>query len=79
MSEHEYTVILQPDEEDGGYTVTVPALPGCVTEGDTLEEAVEMAKEAIEGYLEALAKRGQPAPEERNHPQLLTVNVAVTA
>ena len=36
-----YTVLLQPDPEEGGYTVTVPALPGCVTEGDTLEEALE--------------------------------------
>ena len=45
-----YTVILDPAEE-GGYTVTVPALPAVVTEGDTYEEAIEMAKDAISLYL----------------------------
>lgn len=47
MSEHRYTIILHPDEEEGGYTVTVPALPGCVTQGETIEEAIAMAKDAI--------------------------------
>jgi predicted RNase H-like HicB family nuclease len=46
-----YTVVLEPNECDG-YTVTVPALPGLVTEGATIEEAREMAKEAIACYLE---------------------------
>jgi HicB_like antitoxin of bacterial toxin-antitoxin system len=36
-----YTLVLDPDEEDGGYTVTVPALPGCITQGDSLGEALE--------------------------------------
>jgi predicted RNase H-like HicB family nuclease len=45
-----YTVVLDPDPDDGGYTVTVPALPGCVTEGDTREEALSNAAEAIEGF-----------------------------
>lgn len=48
-----YTVILTPDET-GGYVVTCPALPGLVTEGDTLEEAREMAADAIRGYIESL-------------------------
>lgn len=48
-----YTVLMTPDET-GGYTVTCPALPGLVTEGDTLEEAREMAADAIRGYLESL-------------------------
>ena len=51
----------------GGYTVTVPALPRCVTQGDTLEEAIASARDAIRGYLEALAKDGQPIPEEHQH------------
>jgi antitoxin HicB len=76
MSDRRYTIILDPDEEDGGYTVTVPALPGCVTQGDTLEEAIAMANEAIRGFLEALAKDGQPIPEEHEHPQALTITVA---
>jgi antitoxin HicB len=79
MADREYTIILHPDEQEGGYTVTVPALPGCVTEGNTQQEAIDMAREAIAGYLEALAKRGEPAPEEHQHPELVTVRVPAAA
>ncbi len=44
---HIYTTILHPSSEVGGYTVTVPVLPGRVTQGETLEEAIAMAKDAI--------------------------------
>lgn len=47
----EIKVILEPQEE-GGYTVYVPSLPGCISQGDTKEEALENIKEAIELYLE---------------------------
>jgi antitoxin HicB len=57
-----YTVVFEPDEEAGGYTVTCPALPGLVTEGDTLEEARAMAVDAIRCYLESLRKDGEPLP-----------------
>lgn len=50
-----FTVVLTPDVT-GGYVVTCPALPGLVTEGDTLEEARAMASDAIRGYLESLQK-----------------------
>jgi predicted RNase H-like HicB family nuclease len=50
---YRYTVIFEPAEE-GGYCVFVPALNGLATQGETLEEAREMAREAIEGYLETL-------------------------
>ena len=63
MSEHRYTVLFEPAEE-GGYVVTCPALPGLVTEGDTLDEAREMVRDAIRGYLESLAKDGLPIPED---------------
>jgi predicted RNase H-like HicB family nuclease len=76
MTEREYTILLDPDEEEGGYTVTVPALPGCVTQGETLDEAIAMARDAITGFIEALVKDGQPIPEEHVRPQLLTVRVA---
>lgn len=46
-------VYLEPSEE-GGYTVTVPALPGCISEGDTKEEAIQNIREAIELYLESV-------------------------
>jgi predicted RNase H-like HicB family nuclease len=57
-----YTIVLEPDEEDGGYTVTCPALPGLVTHGDTVEEARAMAADAIQGYLESLRKDGVAFP-----------------
>lgn len=45
-------------EEDGGYTVFVPSLPGCITYGESVDEAIDMAKEAIELYIEELQDRG---------------------
>jgi len=61
-----YTVVLIPSEyeDEVGYTVRVPALPGCITEGDTVEEALANAKEAIEGYLLSLRERGLSIPQE---------------
>lgn len=61
--EFRYSVLFEPAEE-GGYVVTCPALPGVVTEGDTLDEAREMAAEAIRGYLEVLAKDGVAFPSD---------------
>jgi antitoxin HicB len=57
-----YKVIIEPGE-DGWLVVTVPALPGCITQGREIEEALKNAKEAIEAYLEALEKDNQPIPE----------------
>ena len=61
--EYNYTVLFEPAEE-GGYVVTCPALPGLVTEGDNLQDARKMAKEAILGYLESLRKDRQPVPKD---------------
>ncbi len=60
--EYTYTVLFEPAEE-GGYVGTCPALPGLVTEGDTLEEAREMAADCLQGYLETLQELGRPLPE----------------
>jgi predicted RNase H-like HicB family nuclease len=51
-------------EEEGGFTVTVPALPGCVTYGENVDEAIDMAKEAIQLYLEELKERGETIPDD---------------
>jgi predicted RNase H-like HicB family nuclease len=59
---HEFDVVLQPEDE-GGFSVFVPGLPGCVSQGGTREEALAMIKEAIEGYLESLEAHGDPIPE----------------
>ena len=58
--------ILLTKEEEGGYMVTVPALAGCITQGDTIEEALAMGKEAIELYIEELQLRGEPIPDNSN-------------
>lgn len=61
--EFKYTVLLEKNE-DGGYTVTVPSLPGCITEGDTWDEAIINVKEAIQGYIDTLRDLGKPVPVE---------------
>jgi len=61
MKIHHYTAVFQK-EPDGGYTVTVPALKGCVTYGKTIEEARTSAAEAIESYVGSLAKDGEAPP-----------------
>ncbi|MBE3134464.1 MAG: type II toxin-antitoxin system HicB family antitoxin [Acidobacteria bacterium] len=76
MTERRYTIILQPDTEDGGFTVTVPTLPGCVTQGASLDQAVAMAREAIQLYIESLVADGVPVPEESAPIQALTISVA---
>ncbi len=58
----EFEVVLQPEEE-GGYSVFVPALPGCVSQGETRDEAIAMIREAIELYLESLEAHGDPLPK----------------
>ena len=51
-------------EAEGGYTVTVPVLPGCVTYGENVDDAIAMAKEAIELYIEDLQERGEVIPDD---------------
>ena len=71
-----YTVFYEPAEE-GGYVVTVPALPGCVTEGDTFEEAQQMAREAIMLYLETLEEEGDEIPKESDDAVISKVSVSL--
>ncbi len=53
-------------EPEGGYTVIVPTLPGCITYGDTVGEAIAMAKDAIDIYVEELQSRGEQIPDDSN-------------
>lgn len=76
MKEFEYTIILHPDTEQGGYWVTVPSLPGCISQGDTMEEAITNAKEAIGLHIESFIVKGEPVPQEDEHPQAIVVRVA---
>jgi antitoxin HicB len=70
-----YTIVAEP-EESGGYFVTVPALPGCFTRGNTLDECRERAVEAIEVHIAGLQADDLPVPEEAGAPHLLAVTVA---
>jgi len=51
---HKYVAVLEPDLEVGGYTATIPELPGCVSEGDTIDEALRNVADAAALYLEPL-------------------------
>lgn len=64
VGDYSFTILIEPNDPDG-YLVTCPALPGLVTQGDTLDEAFAMAKDAIEGYLISLLKHGDPIPEDK--------------
>ena len=81
MVAHTYTfsVLLEPDEDAGGFSVHVPALPGCHTEGDTREQAIEMAQDAITGYVESLLSHKEPIPVEQNPKGDVLVTVTVKA
>ena len=61
-----YRVILQKEPE-GGFTVNVPSLPGCISYGENLDHAMEMAKEAIEGYIATLKDLGEPVPDDSSN------------
>jgi antitoxin HicB len=63
MTYNNYKIMLRPEPE-GGFTVIVPSLPGCITYGSNLTEAKEMAKEAIELYLESLAAHNEEIPND---------------
>ena len=71
----EYTIVLTPEPE-GGFTVTVPALPGYVGFAETEEEALALTEEGIRFHLESLKAEGQPIPEETKPPRVLVLKVA---
>lgn len=77
MMQRRFKVILEWNEEEGGYTVTVPALPGCVTQGDTVEEALNNVREAIEGYIEVMKMKGIAVPESDVQMLFGEVSVAI--
>ena len=70
-----YTVVLEPNYPEEGYTVMVPALPGCITYGRNREETLGRAREAIQGFIEGLQKAGEQVPEGVALTELETVVV----
>jgi predicted RNase H-like HicB family nuclease len=75
-AELKFTVLIEKNENEG-YTVTVPSLPGCVTQGDTWDETIANAKEAIAGHIEALRTLGKQIPIEV--PVKVPVEVGATS
>jgi predicted RNase H-like HicB family nuclease len=69
-----YNIILK-EEPEGGYTVMVPSLPGCITYGKTVEEAKEMAEDAIALYIESLNENGEEVP---NDGEILITTLQMT-
>lgn len=76
-----YTIQIERDE-DGIYVVSVPALPGCFTQGRTFDEAIRMAQDAIIAFISILAKRGKVIPMERRRipsPFMVSITAPVMA
>jgi len=69
-----FTVVLNPEEN--GYVVSVPALPGCTTEGSSREEALRNVQDAMRLYVEDLVSDGEPVPEDVI-PEVLRLDVEV--
>ncbi len=77
MSEYQFTVVIEPDEK--GYHAFVPALPGCHSFGDTVEEAQGNIMEAIEVHVESMLEDGEPVPVERDPVFITRLSVPVAA
>jgi len=76
MKHLQYNLVFKPEAE-GGFTVIVPALPGCVTYGKNLEEAKKYAEDAIRGYTASLRKHNERVPtDEKSFIGSVHVNVA---
>lgn len=71
-----YTVILENDPDASAYSVVVPALPGCTSQGVTVEEAIANAQEAVAGHISALEALGEAVPEETTGPTIVVATVA---
>jgi predicted RNase H-like HicB family nuclease len=70
-----YPIILTPDLEDGGFVAECPTIPGCVSEGNTIEEAMANIRDAIRGCLAVLREKGEPPPDPPREALLATVEV----
>jgi predicted RNase H-like HicB family nuclease len=60
---YQYALVIWYSEEDGAYLVEVPELPGCMADGETIEEATQAAQMAIQMWIEAARKLGRPVPQ----------------
>jgi len=77
MKIYQYTAVFEPDEKAGGFTVTIPSLPGCISEGDTFEEALKNIKEAASLYLETMKKNKKIVPKQESGIVIAPVQVKI--
>jgi len=73
-----YTVVMIPDEDVGGFTAFVPAIPGCVTQGETVEETLARAQDAASALLADYAETGEDIPTESVRTIVTTVEIDVS-
>jgi predicted RNase H-like HicB family nuclease len=73
----QFNVVIEEKSEEGGYVVHCPALKGCWSQGDTIEEALENIKEAISGYLKTFNERAVHEVTEKRPERVLIKEVAV--
>lgn len=74
-----YTVVLVPGERPGGYVAYVPAIPGCVTQGNSVEEALDMAQDAASGMIESMVDHDEEVPTENTGTIVASIDVAIPA
>jgi antitoxin HicB len=80
VTKYHFTVVLEPDrEEPHRYNVRVPALPGCLTYGESIEDALANAREAVALYVESLIADGEPVPMEEQPVIAATIVVSPDA
>ncbi|MCX6716254.1 MAG: type II toxin-antitoxin system HicB family antitoxin [Candidatus Taylorbacteria bacterium] len=65
MGNYTYVARVEKDEEDGGYVAHFPSLPGCITQGETLDEVMAMARDALAGWLSVSKEQGWEIPHEK--------------
>jgi len=73
----EYTAVFEPDAKVGGFTVTIPSLPGCISEGDTFEEALSNIEEAATLYLETIRDERHELPSESRGVVIVPVYITI--
>ena len=74
---YQYTAVFEPDEKLGGFTVTIPSLPGCISEGETFEESLANIQEAAGLYIEVMQKKKYEIPREGRGVVIAPVEVRV--
>lgn len=74
---YKYTAVFEPDIKEGGYSVTIPALPGCISEGNTFEEALDNIKEAASLYLEEMRDSVEEINEEKEGVVVAPIRIKI--